>query len=138
VRDASGNVMSVYRYGDNTLNSGQMTLAETHLYGSSRLGLGTPKTNVQTLPAPAVSLLPGLGVGVTASFTRGQKTYELSNHLGNVLVTVSDKKIGVDMTGDGPVNYYTADVTSASSSTPLVIICIHSRFLSLNARGTLT
>lgn len=41
------------------------------------------------------------------------KKYELSNHLGSVLVTVSDKKIGVDQNNDGLIDYYTADVINA-------------------------
>jgi hypothetical protein len=32
---------------------------------------------------------------LAASFTRGNKFFELSNHLGNVLVTLSDKKKGI-------------------------------------------
>lgn len=39
--------------------------------------------------------------------------YEKDNHLGSVLVTVSDQKIGVDVGSDGTVDYYNADVLSA-------------------------
>jgi len=62
VRDASGNVMGVYKND---------TLVEQSIYGSSRLGLMTvsSKTGYRTL---------------------GGKKYELSNHLGNVLAVVSD------------------------------------------------
>ena len=49
---------------------------------------------------------------------RGLKVFELSNHLGNVLVTVSDKKIGVDSDQDGTVDYYEAEVTSANDYYP--------------------
>ncbi len=63
-----------------------------------------------------------------------QKQYELSNHLGNVLVTVSDKRVGVDMIDaqgnpvvdalgnyvyeDGIADGYFADVTSATDYYP--------------------
>ena len=62
VRDASGNVMGVYKND---------TLIEQSIYGSSRLGLMTAssKTGYRTL---------------------GGKKYELSNHLGNVLAVVTD------------------------------------------------
>src|SRR5690606_10816377 len=62
VRDASGNVMGVYKNN---------TLAEQSIYGSSRLGLMTSssKTGYRTL---------------------GGKKYELSNHLGDVLAVVTD------------------------------------------------
>ena len=52
-----------------------------------------------------------------SSFTRGNKIFELNNHLGNVLATVSDKKIGVDVNpADGVIDYYTADVVSAQDN----------------------
>lgn len=47
------------------------------------------------------------------NFTRGNKFFELSNHLGNVLVTISDKKIGHDA-GNGTIDYYNADVVTAN------------------------
>src|SRR5690606_4468651 len=49
---------------------------------------------------------------------RGKKFFELTNHLGNVLVTVSDKKEGVDTTSDGNVDYYLADVVTANDYYP--------------------
>gem|GEM_PF-5620159 len=49
---------------------------------------------------------------------RGSKVYELSNHLGNVLVTVSDKKQGVDTDGDNEADYYQANVLSANDYYP--------------------
>jgi len=61
-RDASGNVMAVYKGKE---------LEEQSIYGSSRLGLVNyaSKTGYRSL---------------------GGKKYELSNHLGNVLAVVSD------------------------------------------------
>jgi LysM repeat protein len=47
-----------------------------------------------------------------------RKHYELTNHLGNVLVTISDKKIGVDANTDGLIDYYTADVITANDYYP--------------------
>jgi hypothetical protein len=38
----------------------------------------------------------------------------LSDHLGNVLVTVSDRKLSVDSNNDGTVDYYTANVITAN------------------------
>lgn len=81
VRDASGNVMSTYETGG--VNGGALSLTELHLYGSSRLGIYNVKTNV-TIANPIPTI-----------FERGHKFFELNNHLGNVLATVSDKKIGV-------------------------------------------
>jgi len=63
VRDASGNVMTVY---DNR------TAAEAPIYGSSRIGeyMGKEKEGYQTF---------------------NLRKYELTNHLGNVLAVISDK-----------------------------------------------
>lgn len=76
VRDASGNVMSVYEKA----GSATMVQAEIHLYGSSRLGLTgmlteavAEQTTDFTVPA------------WKRTFTRGEKIFELSNHLGNSL-----------------------------------------------------
>jgi RHS repeat-associated protein len=61
-----------------------------------------------------VALLGSAGID---TFNRGNKFFELSNHLGNVLVTVSDRKFG-----QSPVNNlytsFTADVVSATDYAP--------------------
>jgi RHS repeat-associated protein len=60
-------------------------------------------------------------IGNTYVYTaeRGWKLYELTNHLGNVLVTVTDKKIGVPSSGNSSlIDHYTADVVSASDYYP--------------------
>ena len=108
VRDATGNVMSVYTYGDNSINSGNLTQTEVDMYGSSRIGMLKPKINVQASVAA-----PGIGSKYIITFTRGNKIYEMSNHLGNVLVTISDRKLPVSG-GGSTVSYYTADVVSAT------------------------
>jgi len=48
------------------------------------------------------------------TYYRGRKAYELTNHLGNVLVTVSDRKIPAIDT----VQYYLPDVISATDYYP--------------------
>ena len=48
------------------------------------------------------------------TFIPTSKKYELSNHLGNVLAVVSDRKIPTDANANGVHNYYRADVTSAT------------------------
>ena len=92
VRDAAGSVMSIYTKGDNAINSGSLTRTEAHLYGSSRLGISTELTDVQNVTPPVTQALPGLGTATSIGFVRGRKFFEIGNHLGNVLATVSDKK----------------------------------------------
>jgi RHS repeat-associated protein len=60
-----------------------------------------------------------LGMADSITFTRGNKLFELTNHLGNVLTTISDKRSGVlASSGDTTVAYYNADVISANDYYP--------------------
>ncbi|SEW40115.1 YD repeat-containing protein [Chitinophaga sp. YR573] len=111
VRDATGNVMSVYTKGDNTINSGAISQIETHLYGSVRLGINTLNTNVDTSIIRETVNLAGLGSGFNINFIRGKKFFELSNHLGNVLATVSDRKTSI-FSGN-LFDHYEADIVSS-------------------------
>jgi len=65
-----------------------------------------------------ISYLPGLGFAYTRSYTRGQKMYELADHRGNVMATVSDKKNGADENNDAVVDHYNVDVVSANDYYP--------------------
>ena len=79
--------MSVY-----TLPAGgNIRLAESHLYGSSKLGVSKPEVDLDSNTESGM-VLRGIGSGEIANFTRSKKVFELSNHLRNVLTTVSDRK----------------------------------------------
>jgi RHS repeat-associated protein len=124
VRDASGNVMATYTSAGlmpktstrDTTSKVPLYLSELHMYGSSRLGIWSRNVNMDVLPTGGgtVALLGTAGID---TFNRGNKFFELANHLGNVLVTVSDRKIG-----QSPVNNlytsFTADVVSATDYAP--------------------
>ncbi|MHB8259764.1 MAG: M91 family zinc metallopeptidase [Bacteroidia bacterium] len=84
VRDAQGNVMSVYTQHDSTEISTQyFKQTEKHIYGSSRIGIDETQTQLIGASIDTINLYHNLG----------NKLYEMTNHLGNVLTTVSDKKI---------------------------------------------
>ena len=93
--------MAVYTATGNTLN-----LSEHHLYGSSRAGVWNRAINMGVVANPDVSI-----------FARGRKFFELSNHLGNVLVTITDRKQQVPR-NDSTVWYYMADVATANDYYP--------------------
>jgi RHS repeat-associated protein len=112
VRDASGNVMGIYESGQST--GYNLAQKEVHLYGSSRLGKLNTDVNVQS----GNLLVNSQGL---VTFTRGNKFFELSNHLGNVLATISDKKIPVSGNGT-TVAYYTADVVTAGDYYPFGMV----------------
>jgi len=111
VRDVQGNILSIY----NQTGSGSPVQQEVDLYGSSRLG------SVRALTvAPATVTLGGIyGVATTSTFTRGEKSYELTNHLGNVLSTVTDKKIAVvSGSNSSLIDHFTADIATAQDYYP--------------------
>jgi RHS repeat-associated protein len=108
VRDAQGNILATY-------SGSTMALEEQDLYGSSRLGTISNPTALSLTS----QYLDHLGSGTLFTFTRGKKLFELTNHLGNVLATVSDKKFGTPVTGiPSQISYYTTDVKSAQDYYP--------------------
>ena len=111
VRDASGNMMSTYVTGDNELNNGHLTQSEVYLYGSSRLGMQRPNIDVTVAQNNSINIVNGMAY--TYEFTRGQKTFDLTDHRENVLTTVSDKKLQ-HTSDNATADYYLPDVTSAS------------------------
>lgn len=117
VRDAQGNVMSVYEAGKPSVNEGHLTQSELHLYGSSRIGLLRRSFDVAEEYNPADTTMPLLGIGLSNNFGRGNKLFELNNHLGNVLVTVNDKKLGVS-SNNTTVDYFNPQVVSAQDYYP--------------------
>jgi hypothetical protein len=82
IRDAQGNTMSTYtRYMD-TEEHDTFTWKEAHIYGSSRLGVYNADKVLVADETPVDNPLDD------NEYTniRGKRNYELSNHLGNVLV----------------------------------------------------
>jgi RHS repeat-associated protein len=111
VRDAQGDVLAIYQ----KVGTGVLQLIETDLYGSSRIGSVGPLT---VSPA-TVALTGGFGNATLSTFTRGEKSYELSNHLGNVLLTITDKKIAVvSGSNSSLIDHFTADVATAQDYYP--------------------
>ncbi len=118
-RDAQGNVMAVYTQAPNVRNVPQFTLSERHIYGSSRLGLESSIVDLTGYTNTAVNT-------ATVTRTLNFKSYEMSNHLGNVLAVVSDRKIAV---ANGMVcktcqdikTVYDAFIVSNTAVTPLNI-----------------
>ncbi len=100
-RDAQGNVLAIYKK-DNT--TGSISLEEHHIYGSSRLGM---EQKMLAITEAAV-------IQKTFNNTVGDKRYELSNHLGNVLSVVSDRKLA----SANNLTNFTADVLAFNDYYP--------------------
>ena len=107
IRDALGNVISVYKDQFDYVD-----WAEQHLYGKERLGVWAYGKY-----SPGLPLTPSHD-----SIMIGSSQYELNNHLGNVLVTITDKKVGVDVNADGVVDYYEANVLNAQDYYPFGMV----------------
>ena len=79
-KDAQGNTLAVYS-NKHIEQAGNFWL-EQHLFGSSRLGVWNAGFDISNT------------TGTSQWNLIGKKSYEVSNHLGNVLAVVSDKNIG--------------------------------------------
>lgn len=121
-RDASGNTMS--RYTSKTRRTGtslpiisSIYQEAASIYGSSRLGEYKPNKLIGgVLFTQSISVNSNANDIEQYQFSRGQDQYELINHLGNVLATVSDRKrFEMDPNGESE---YVVDVMSASDYYP--------------------
>jgi YD repeat-containing protein len=88
VKDAQGNTLAIYE----VKNNDTLAWTEQHLYGSARLGMYMPNkallklniaNNIQTTISTAL---------IENNSYRNITQYELTNHLGNILATISDSK----------------------------------------------
>jgi|GEM_PF-732619 len=99
VRDAQGNIMATYTWK----NAETPQLAEQYIYGSSRLGY-INRAGLPTADNPTHAI--------------GLRQFELTNHLGNVLTTVSDRPVAFSDGVNIPVDGYTADIVSTQDYYP--------------------
>ena len=105
-RDPKGNILSVYQDSVSGDTVKLYVQKEIPVYASSRVAnYGLGRDMIDTTPP-------------MGNFTRirSLKEYELSNHLGNVLTTVTDRHLGQ---GTGKkAEYFTAEVRTASDYYP--------------------
>jgi RHS repeat-associated protein len=137
VRDAGGNILSTYKrtfepLGDNAYDD-KVELIDHNIYGSNRVGTRDGRESGTLTGTFTATISSGAFAGVNYSSTPNtgihctnnclysreltHKAYELSNHLGSVLVTVSDKRIPYDniTTGNHTIaDFYKCDVTGYS------------------------
>lgn len=136
-RDAQGNTLGVYNREMGIVTGPDkvqdyFTLSETSIYGSSRLGIEDQTDrgyygvnydftgyNEDGTIIPDNSSVINDPI-ISHDLVLGNKRYELSNHLGNVNVVISDRKLSIDLvnnttlvsTPDGLTDNYLADVLS--------------------------
>ena len=113
-RDPQGNVMAVYEETEEGQTTTQ-TLTERHIYGSDRIGI----EKTQIVVGEDDGTVGGSSIGGGGylareiyvpkrkfELQRGNRQYELKNHLGNVHVVISDLKTRDNSTSSGDVLYH--------------------------------
>lgn len=116
-RDAQGNVLAVYEYKDLGNATVSFACKERNLYGSSRLGLLNAEVNCNFIPYWITGNDHGSVDHIRWNRTTGQKQFELSNQLENVLAVVSDYKQPLS-DPQGYVGRYQAVVLTAQDYYP--------------------
>jgi RHS repeat-associated protein len=115
VRDSNGNIMATYRrFTDSSTGNEKIELKDFVIQGGiKRLG---------TLIADMIIYDESITVGVSAtgevpgasdSTVFGNKRYELTNHLGNVLALVTNRKLSADIDNDNTADYFNAELSSS-------------------------
>lgn len=107
VRDAQGNLMATYRLEASSSSGLSYELTERHIYGSSSIG-------ILTTPVELIGTIPGQGY----THTLGDRRFNGSNHLGNVLSVFTDKKLPLDIDNNGMIDGYLPDVIAANDYAP--------------------
>jgi len=108
IRDAQGNIMATYEWKNND----SLRLNELDIYGSSRIGMLNEDTLLSCLGCITATS------GDSATLYTGKKLYELTNHLGNVLSTISDKKVYVDADANDTADYSVPEIASQQDYYP--------------------
>lgn len=114
IKDASGNTLATYQANTKVYNLADIQFQSVYIYGSSRLG----EQRIDSTMAELETLRNIHNTRWNSSRSRGLKYYELSNHLGNVLATISDRKLPDNPGAGNPIQFYKADLWTATDYYP--------------------
>jgi RHS repeat-associated protein len=110
--------------------------SEAHIYGSSRVGMEIQSAvtsrfgvNYDSNDLPTYTAGNCISYAATAVYSQkyGDKRFELSNHLGNVLVVVSDRLIA----NTGTTLSYSSEVISATDYYPYGMVMYERNYLQI-------
>ncbi len=104
VLDAQGNQLSMYELRAEE-SSASYFLAERNIYGTQRIGSLT-----DTIDLSHLETLPSYG-------WLGNRSYELTNHLGNVLTSISDLVYPIS-SGGTAIDYYQVGINRVTDYSP--------------------
>ncbi len=105
-----------------------ITGVERNIYGSSRTcrpnpsgerrrWVGMDRTCGRDLSAVGMMIASNVS-STDFEHKLGMKQYECTNHLGNVLSVVTDRKHPIDDDGNGFIDYYQPEITKATDYSP--------------------
>lgn len=104
VRDAQGNPLATYKRYENRRNpvlpTDELYLSDWTMYGSARIGTSTVPDNLLASNNQPVSWS-----GPVTFVNNADKRFELTNHLGNVLATITGEVDYIDTVGMGNWQY---------------------------------
>ena len=109
IRDATGKQMAVYKNSYSIMSGQSFQLIERDMYGSSRLGTDDSVMEMISPPPPPFPGFYGRKLGF--------KHYEATNHLGNVLVTFTDRKLPFYVSGPS-IDHWVPEVISGTDYSP--------------------
>ena len=136
--DVQGNIMATYALNYEEDENEEVDFFENFkmsnfvMYGSSRLGIKNDDRliNKRSITVDTWST-EGTFIDITAgqetvagidttnmSRETGYKNYEIANHLGNVLATVTDRKVPIPTAMDTIVDYWMADINTLTDYYP--------------------
>ncbi len=126
IYDASGNVMAINQLTDKASGSPTpyvetLKVQEFAIYGSGRIGIENTdillaENDYFTTPDDGTYTYYTSISSSTITIELGNKNYELSNHLGNVLATITDRKIPYNNTGT--IDHYLPDIANVTDYYP--------------------
>jgi RHS repeat-associated protein len=109
VYDGRNNIIAVY-VKETIGSSLSYSLKERHIYANGRIG--TENTPIQLIGSTPLSSID------TISRYLGEKHYEIDNHLGDIMVVVTDRKIPRPDNTNTTIDHYEADVLSSNDYYP--------------------
>ncbi|GAA0876013.1 hypothetical protein GCM10009118_24230 [Wandonia haliotis] len=110
IRDVQGNVMAIYTLKIENSEK-NLYLTERNLYGSSMLGIEKVEEVIASTESNNVD------INTQQQRVVGDKRFYMQNHLGNVLATVTDRKLP-EFDATESLAYYKPDVVSYSDYMP--------------------
>ena len=118
VRDGGEHVMAIY---DHEVDAGSQTsyytLKERNIYGDQRLGMY--KEEVEMIAQFPLQ---------DYHHQMGDRLFECSNHQGNVLAVVTDRKMPIDDNADTEIDYYQPQITLSQDYSPFGVMLYERSF----------